>query len=113
MNDLNLPSPVTVAAPLAETITVDYATEDGSARAGEHYVPVMDTLTFEPGETDQTIAVPILGNATNGTDRTFAKPFRWSYTGRPVTAETVKRSATWKENWASCRANGQTLALVG
>jgi transposase len=46
-------------------------------------------------------------------NRTFAKPFRWTYTGRPVTAETVKRPATWKENWASCRGNGQTLTLVG
>lgn len=46
-------------------------------------------------------------------NRTFAKPFRWTYTGRPVTAETVKRPPTWKENWASCRENGQALALVG
>lgn len=46
-------------------------------------------------------------------NRTFAKPFRWTYTGRPVTAETVKRPATWKENWASRRVNKETLALVG
>ena len=46
-------------------------------------------------------------------NRTFAKPFRWTYTGRPVTAETVKRPAMWKENWASCRVNGETVALVG
>ena len=46
-------------------------------------------------------------------NRTFAKPFRWTYTGRPVTAETVKRPATWKENWASCRVNRRTLAVVG
>jgi hypothetical protein len=46
-------------------------------------------------------------------NRTFAKPFRWTYTGRPVTAETVKRPATWKESWASRRTNGATLALVG
>jgi hypothetical protein len=46
-------------------------------------------------------------------NRTFARPFRWTYTGRPVTAETVKRPATWKEDWASYRGNGQTLALVG
>ena len=46
-------------------------------------------------------------------NRTFAKPFRWTYTGRPVTAETIKRPATWKESWASRRANGETLALVG
>lgn len=46
-------------------------------------------------------------------NRTFAKPFRWTYTGRPVTAETVKRPTTWKENWASCRENGPTMALAG
>jgi len=46
-------------------------------------------------------------------NRTFARPFRWTYTGRPVTAETVKRPATWKENWTSRRVNSGTLALVG
>jgi len=46
-------------------------------------------------------------------NRTFAKPFRWTYTGRPVTAKTVKRPATWKESWANRRTTGTTLALVG
>ena len=46
-------------------------------------------------------------------NRTFAKPFRWTYTGRPVTAATVKRPATWKEKWVSHRESGETLALVG
>jgi hypothetical protein len=46
-------------------------------------------------------------------NRTFAKPFRWTYTGRPISAETVKRPATWKENWASCRPISETLALAG
>jgi transposase len=46
-------------------------------------------------------------------NRTFAKPFRWTYTGRPLTAETTKRPATWKESWASRRENSKTLALVG
>jgi hypothetical protein len=46
-------------------------------------------------------------------NRTFAKPFRWTYTGRPITAETTKRPATWKESWASRRENGVPLALVG
>ena len=30
-------------------------------------------------------------------NRTFAKPFRWTYTGRPVAADTVKRPAIWKK----------------
>jgi transposase len=46
-------------------------------------------------------------------NRTFAQPFRWTYTGRPTTAATVKRPATWKESWASRRENSETLALVG
>lgn len=46
-------------------------------------------------------------------NRTFAKPFRWTYTGRPTTAATTKRPTTWKESWARCRQNSQTLALVG
>jgi transposase len=45
-------------------------------------------------------------------NRTFAKPFRWTYTGRPLTAATVKRPATWKETWANHRESGKTLALV-
>jgi len=46
-------------------------------------------------------------------NRTFAKPFRWTYTGRPVTAATVKRPATWKEKWVSHRESSESLALVG
>jgi hypothetical protein len=46
-------------------------------------------------------------------NRTFAKPFRWTYTGRPVTDATVKRPNTWKEKWASPCEPGKTLVLVG
>jgi len=45
-------------------------------------------------------------------NRTFAKPFRWTYTGRPVAATTVQRPATWKEKWATIRGTGEALALV-
>jgi len=45
-------------------------------------------------------------------NRTFAKPFRWTYTGRPLAATTVKRPATWKETWANHRESGETLLLV-
>jgi len=45
-------------------------------------------------------------------NRTFAKPFRWTYTGRPVAASTVKRPPTWKENRVSQREPRGTLAPV-
>jgi transposase len=43
---------------------------------------------------------------------TFAKPFRWTYTGRPTTDATVKRPETWKVKWAKTRRSRETLALV-
>jgi hypothetical protein len=45
-------------------------------------------------------------------NRTYARPFRWTYTGRPVTAKTVKRPTTWKEKWVSRRHVSETLAMV-
>jgi transposase len=46
-------------------------------------------------------------------NRTFAKPFRWTYTGRPTKATTVSRPQTWNEKCVSSRKAGKTLALVG
>jgi len=46
-------------------------------------------------------------------NRTFAKPFRWTYTGRPLSKPTEHRPRTWKEKWVSRRESGETLALVG
>jgi transposase len=45
-------------------------------------------------------------------NRTFAKPFRWTYTGRPLSKETENRPKTWKEKWARRREFRETLALV-
>jgi len=45
---------------LNEYISVDYTTEDDSAKAGVRYEKVSGTLQFEPGETNRIINVPIL-----------------------------------------------------
>jgi hypothetical protein len=45
-------------------------------------------------------------------NRTFARPFQWTYTGRPVKAEPAKRPLNWKEKWASRRKNSEALAVV-
>jgi hypothetical protein len=42
------------------TVTVDYATSNGSATAGADYTLTAGTLTFGPGDTSQTFAVPII-----------------------------------------------------
>ena len=41
-------------------VRVDYATEDGAARAGEGYTPVSGTLTIEAGGRERTVEVPVL-----------------------------------------------------
>ena len=44
-------------------ITVDYATSDSSAKAGQDYQAVSGTLAFQQNETIKTITIPILRNA--------------------------------------------------
>lgn len=44
---------------------------------------------------------------------TFARPFTWTYTGRPTKATPAKRPATWREDWAKCRKDSKELAVVG
>ena len=44
------------------TVTVEYATSDGTATAGSDYTATSGTLTFAPGETEKTVSVPILAD---------------------------------------------------
>lgn len=54
---------VTLDRPAAGSVTVDYATADGTARAGQDYVATQGRLTFAPGETSRTIRVTVTGDA--------------------------------------------------
>ena len=48
---------VVTLAPAAEwTVTVDYATHAGTARAGADYTHTSGALTFAPGETAKTVS---------------------------------------------------------
>ena len=42
-----------------QTASVDYTTNDGTARANSDYVVTSGTLSFSPGETSKTITLPI------------------------------------------------------
>ncbi len=46
---------VTLSAASTDTITVDYATQNGTAQAGTDYQAESGTLTFAPGQTTETI----------------------------------------------------------
>ena len=51
---------VTLSRAPSGTVTVDYATSDGTATAGSDYTATSGTLTFAAGETAKTVAVPVL-----------------------------------------------------
>jgi hypothetical protein len=52
-------------------VAVEYFTGDGSAVAGQDYVATSGTVTFAPGETWKTIAVPLIADAVPETDEVF------------------------------------------
>ena len=52
-------------------VTVDYATADESATAGEHYTRTSGTLTFLAGETGKTVSVPVLDDAVDEGEEIF------------------------------------------
>ena len=54
---------VTLSRAASGTVTVDYATADGSAHAGDDYTAASGTLTFGAGESSQTIEVGVLDDA--------------------------------------------------
>ncbi len=54
-----------------EAVTVQYATFDGTATASADYTPMSATLTFEPGDTRTTLAVPVLDDDEAEGDEVF------------------------------------------
>ena len=55
---------VTLSAASTTPVTVHYATADGTATAGSDYVAQAGSLTFAAGETQKTIQVAAIGDAT-------------------------------------------------
>jgi len=55
----------------AGSVTVNYATSNGTATAGSDYTATSGTLTFAPGMVTQTITVPVSGDRVNEPDETF------------------------------------------
>ena len=54
------------------TVSVNYRTQDGSARADSDYVPTAGTLTFDPGETSKTVTIPIIDDIAFEADESFS-----------------------------------------
>ena len=67
----NLDFTVTLSEATTVAITVDYATSDDTATAGQDYTATSGTLTVPANSTSATISVPVIGEAITEADETF------------------------------------------
>ena len=54
-----------------QTVTVQYATQNGSAVAGADYTVTSGTLSFPPGQSSKKILVPVIGDHVREGDESF------------------------------------------
>ena len=70
-DDATLDFAVTLHPAAEAEVTVDYATQDGTATAGSDYTSTSGTLTFAAGETSKTVSVPITDDSVEDDGETF------------------------------------------
>jgi hypothetical protein len=69
-------------------VTVEYATKDGTAKADKDYTTTVGTLTFAAGETQKTVAVPIIGNGYKEADKSL-----WLVLSTPANGSLARATA--------------------
>ena len=62
---------VRLSAPSGQTVTVDYATADGTATAPADYTATTGALSFPAGTTTRTVGVPVVGDLLDEANETF------------------------------------------
>jgi hypothetical protein len=68
----NLTFTVSLSAPLGHSVSVSYATQDGTATtANNDYLAAAGSLTFNPGETSKSVSITIVGDNTSEPDEVF------------------------------------------
>ncbi|MDF8333605.1 Calx-beta domain-containing protein [Novosphingobium cyanobacteriorum] len=62
---------ITLDRPSDSTVSIDFATQDGSAKAGSDYVAQSGTLSFAAGEAVKTVSVALTNDTVAEGDETF------------------------------------------
>jgi hypothetical protein len=62
---------VSLSSPSSVPVTADFTTTPGTAAANTDFYPVSGTVTFAPGQTSQTVAVPVVGDPSYDAPETF------------------------------------------
>ena len=95
---------VSLSRAASGAVTVDYATADGTATAGEDYSSTSGTLTFAAGETAKTVSVPVLDDVIDEGEETFTLRLSNATGARIADAEatgTVSNSDPLQKMWLS------------
>ncbi|HWK04047.1 MAG TPA: family 16 glycosylhydrolase [Puia sp.] len=62
---------VDLSAAYSQSVSVSYATADGTAKGNTDYTPASGTLTFPAGTTELYVDVPVTGDSLRKTDQQF------------------------------------------
>ncbi|MDB9455412.1 bluetail domain-containing putative surface protein [Dolichospermum circinale] len=107
---------VTLSQASNQTVSVYYATANGTATAGLDYTATNGTLTFAPGATSQVINIPILNDFLNEADETFtltlSSPTNASF-GTLTTVTTTITDTLTASVTTTLPANVENLTLTG
>ncbi len=68
---VNLTFTVTLSGASGNTVTVNFATSNGTATAGSDYTQNNGTITFAPGETSKTITIAVTGDSIDEDNETL------------------------------------------
>jgi Ca2+-binding RTX toxin-like protein len=112
----NLGYTVTLSIASTQTITVQYATANGTAIAASDYTSTSGTLTFNPGVTSQVINIPILNDSINEANETFTLTLSSPTNANLGTTTTVTTTITdtlTASVTTTLPANVENLTLTG
>ena len=105
---------VTLSRARHEATSVDYATSDGTAVAGEDYTAASGTLSFAAGETEKTVSVPLLNDAHDDDGETLTltlsnpRPPETVRLGDAVATGTIRNADPLQKAWLA--RFGRTVA---
>ena len=93
------------------TVTVDYATSDGTATAGQDYTATSGTLTFAPGDAAKAINVAVLDDVIDDGGETMTLTLSNAYNARiadGTATGTIENSDPLQQAWIA--RFGRTVA---
>ena len=130
---------VTLSRAPSGTVTVDYATSDGTATAATDYTATSGTLSFAAGETEKSVSVPVLddghdegsetltltlanpsgayladGSATGTINNTDPMPLAWMVRfGRTVSSQMVDALGERLDSGGASHVSVGGISLIG